>query len=62
MDAKKILDKVELKAGDQRARFSVSIDPRVFEAFKDICGKRPISAVIEELIREFNESAQGKKR
>lgn len=55
MDSRKILKRVAEK--EVKTRFTVSIDPQVLESLKNYCGDRSLSAVIEELIREFNEDA-----
>lgn len=57
MDAKKILDKIP-SATKGRARFTVSIEEKTFEDFKKIIGDRPVSAVVELMIRDFIESAK----
>lgn len=60
MDAKKILDQVS--DGSTKTRFTVSIDEKLFEEFKRICGARPVSPVVEAILRDFCESARESKR
>ena len=58
MDSKKILDKVRPVGQQTKTRMSITIDPDLLESFKRVCGDRAVSPVVEELIREFVDSAK----
>lgn len=63
MDSRKILNKVpNVKSEKLKARISVSIDPDLLERFKKVLDNRPLSPVIEELVRELCDSADSAKR
>lgn len=56
VDSKRILDKV--KSREAKTRMTISIDPALLESFKKVCADRALSPVIEEMIREFVDSAK----
>lgn len=55
MDAKKILEKIQTRAPKERLTISVSKD--VLDGFKVIAKDKFISPIVDELMREFIESA-----
>lgn len=59
IDAKKTLQKLK---GEElnRGPVSVYLDKDVFKEFKKACGNVPHSRVLEELMREFIDSAKRK--
>lgn len=51
MDRKRILERVASR--ETKERITVSVSKDVLDAFKRICADRPLSPVVEELMREF---------
>ena len=56
MDARKILNRV--RSAESKDRISITIDKDLLKDFKRIIGDRTISAMIEELVREFTDSTK----
>jgi predicted CopG family antitoxin len=59
VDAKEIL--VRLKKED-RIRKTIYISETVYDEFQKTCGAVGVSPVLEELMRQFIESAKGKNK
>lgn len=59
--AKEILERIPEKIDEDRARFTISLDKETFELFKKLCGNRPLSNVVEELIKGFNDEISGEE-
>lgn len=51
MDPRKILEKIDSR--ETKERFTISIDGNLLNQFKKLCGERSLSAVMEEMAREF---------
>jgi hypothetical protein len=56
MDARKTIEK--LKGEADRTRMSLYLSQSIFNEFKTACGEVAPSRVIEELMKEFVESAK----
>ncbi len=59
VDAKEIL--VRLKKED-RTRKTIYVSEPVYDEFQKTCGEVSVSSVLEELMRQFIESAKGKTK
>ena len=61
VDAKKIKEIVRLKGEIRKKRITLYLDSSVYDAFKKACNDEKMSEYVEEMMREFTESAKGKK-
>jgi hypothetical protein len=63
VDAKKVVSVLKIKGESPKGRFSLYFDKSTFKEFQEACEKEDVSAsrVLELLMREFIESAKGKK-
>ena len=61
VNAQKIKEKVRLKGETNKVRVGMYLDKDLYKAFQAECGNLSISQTIEELMREFIDSAKGKK-
>lgn len=55
MDANKIL--MRLRGESDRERISLYLSKSILKEFKDCCGDKSVSRVLEEMMREFVDSA-----
>lgn len=60
IDAKEILNR--LKTKNDRIRRSIFVSLSIYNEFQEACGEVPTSTVIEDLMKQFVESARGKKK
>jgi hypothetical protein len=60
IDGKKLLARLDEKGN--RGRVNLYLDKDAYKRFKDACGDRPISRVLEALMNEFVESVQPTKK
>jgi hypothetical protein len=60
IDGKKLLASLDKKGN--RGRVNLYLDKDVYKRFKEACGERPISRVLEALMNEFVASVQPAKR
>lgn len=58
INAKEILQKLE--SADDRQKCSLYLSKSIYAEFKKNCKKVPVSKVMEELMKQFNESAKEK--
>lgn len=60
VDAKKIKEKVRLKGETNKTRVGMYLDKELYKEFQKECVGLSISQTVEELMREFIESAKKK--
>ena len=60
VDAQEILRR--LKSKSDRIRRSIFVSESLYTDFQDACGDVSLNAVLEDLMRQFVESAKGKKK
>lgn len=62
MDAKKLKEKVRLRGESNKTRVGMYLDKDLYKAFQRACGDLSISQVVEEMMREFVETDEGKPK
>lgn len=60
--AKTILRKVDNLVRDLKKKYTLYFSVEVFEEFKKRIGKRAPSVVLEEMMKHFNETAEGPRK
>ena len=61
IDAKEILNRLNQKKEDRTKR-TFTISESLYEEFQETCGDLSTSSVVEELMRQFVESAKDKNK
>lgn len=57
IDGKKLLADLEAARKEDRGRVTLYLSKSVYKTFRSKCGDIPASIVLEQLLREFNNSA-----
>jgi hypothetical protein len=63
VNAKEMIKALKLKGESENGRFSLYLNKKDWKEFQEICRKEGVSAsaVIGKFMRDFSESAKGKK-
>ena len=60
IDAREILER--LGAKNDRIRRSIFVSESIYSEFQKACGNVAVSTVLEDLMKQFTDSAKGKKK
>ena len=61
INGKELLDLLNEARKDDRKQMSLYLSQSLYERLKKLCGVLPASIVVEALIKEFVETAEGKR-